>query len=516
MNTVELVLILLAASVVLAIAAQRIKLPYPIVLVLGGGVLAFTPLPRLEINPDVVLVVFLPPLLYSAAWLTSWQDFRAELRTIVLLAVGLVIATTAGVAAVAHLLVPGISWAVAFVLGAIVSPPDAVAATSVMQRMRVPHRLVTILEGESLVNDATGLVVYQIALAAVAGTSVSASHAVMRFAVVSVGGAVVGLVVGWLVARVHRRLDDFTIEAAISLLTPYIAYIPAEHLGVSGVLSAVTAGGYIGWRSHRLLSPTTRLRTRSVWAAVLFVFNGLVFVLMGLELAGTHRLFRSLSASGLVLWCAAIAGATIAIRLIWVPLALHVPHRIVRRWRKEPHASWKDTAIISWTAMRGIVSLALALGLPDDFPYRDLIVLFVFVVIAVTLIGQGLTLPLVIRAARFDNVNDHRQTREALLKANTDALARLDEVAAALQTPPRVTEIVRTIYTRRCERLRATSDESAEGGSDGGRALRALRAQLIEVERAAIVELRDHGTISEEILQRLQNDLDLEALQPAR
>jgi CPA1 family monovalent cation:H+ antiporter len=217
-----------------------------------------------------------------------------------------------------------------------------------------------------------------------------------------------------------------------------------------------------------------------------------------------------------VLWCAAIAGATIAIRLIWVPLALHVPHRIVRRWRKEPHASWKDTAIISWTAMRGIVSLALALGLPDDFPYRDLIVLFVFVVIAVTLIGQGLTLPLVIRAARFDNVNDHRQTREALLRANADALARLDEVAAALQTPPRVTEMVRTIYTRRCERLRATSDESAEGGSDGGRALRALRAQLIEVERAAIVELRDHGTISEEILQRLQNDLDLEALQPAR
>ena len=520
MNAVELVLVLLSVAVALAIAADRIRLPYPIVLVIGGIVLAFTPVPRFEIEPDIVLIVFLPPLLFSAAWLTSWRDFRANGRTIGLLAVGLVVATTCGVAAVAHALIPEMPWSVAFVLGAIVSPPDAVAATSVMQRLRVPSRLVTILEGESLVNDATGLVAYKVALAAVAGSSFSTAHAAGQFALVGLGGIAFGLVVGWIVAMVHRRLDDFVVETAISLLTPYVAYIPAEHLGVSGVLSAVVAGGYLGWRSPRLLSPLTRLRSRSVWNALLFLMNGLVFILMGLELSGTHRLFSSTSTSGIVGWCAAIAAVTIAIRLLWVPVALHIPHRLSRRIRdRETDLSGKETAVVAWTAMRGIVSLALALALPETLPYRDLVVLIVFVVIAVTLLGQGLTLPLVIRALGFvDDGAEARRTREALLKGTENALARIDNVAASLNTPPRIAEIIRTIYTRRRDRLRANldADPSEVTENEDGRAFRALRVQLIEIERDTLVELRDRGGLSEEQLQHLQQDLDLETLQPVR
>ena len=526
MNSLELILILLATSVALSIAADRIRLPYPIVLVLGGIALAFTPVPRLELPPDVVLVLFLPPLLFAAAWLTSWREFRAHLRTISLLAIGLVVATTCGVALVAHAVIPAMPWSVAFVLGAIVSPPDAVAATSVMQRLRVPARLVTILEGESLVNDATGLVAYQVALAAVAGASFSAAQATTQFAVVGLGGIAFGLAIGWLVSIVHRHLDDFVVETAISLLTPYVAYIPAEHLGMSGVLAAVTAGGFLGWRNPQLLSPLTRLRSRSVWAAILFVFNSLVFILMGLELAGTHRLFASLPMAGLVGWCAAIAATTIAIRLLWVPIALHLPRWLSPRVRRrEPTPAWRDTAVIGWTAMRGIVSLALALALPDvlpdgtPFPLRDLLILVVFVVIATTLLGQGLTLPFVIRAVGFrDDGSEERRTREALLKGSEAALAQLDEIAERLQTPPRIAEIVRTIYTQRCDRLRSNldGDPTTTVTNEGGHAFRALRAQLIEIERQTLVALRNDGVVSAEILQHLQENLDLEALQPVR
>ena len=501
MNALELILILLATSVALSIAADRIRVPYPIILVAGGIALAFTPVPRLELAPDIVLVLFLPPLLFSAAWLTSWREFRAHLRTISLLAIGLVIATTCGVAVVAHTVIPDMPWSVAFVLGAIVSPPDAVAATSVMQRLRVPARLVTILEGESLVNDATGLVAYQIAIAAVAGASFSAAGAASQFAIVGLGGIAFGLAIGWLVSVVHRRLDDFVVETAISLLTPYVAYIPAEHLGVSGVLAAVTAGGFLGWRNPQLLSPLTRLRSRSVWAAVLFVFNSLVFILMGLELAGTHRLLASLPTAGLVGWCAAIAATTIAIRLLWVPVALHLPRWLSPRIRRrEPPPGWPDTAVIGWTAMRGIVSLALALALPDTlpdgtpFPLRDLLILIVFAVIAATLLGQGLTLPFVIRSVGFrDDGSEQRRTREALLASTEAALARLDELAAQLQTPPRIADIVRTIYTHRRDRLRSSvdGDPDAPVDNEGGHAFRALRTQLIEVERQTLVALRN-------------------------
>jgi len=527
-NAVELILILLATSVVLAIGAERLRLPYPIVLVVGGVVLAFgSGLPQVEIPPELVLVIFLPPLLFSAAWFTSWRDFAANLRSIGLLAIGLVVATTVGVAAVAHALIPGMPWAVAFVLGAIVSPPDAVAATAVMQRLHVPQRLVTVLEGESLVNDATGLVAFQVALAAVLSGRFSATHTLGQFAIVALGGIAFGLLVGWLVAKVHRRLDDFQIETVISLITAYVAYIPAEHLGVSGVLATVTAGGFLGWRNPQLFSPLTRLRSRSVWAVVLFLFNSLVFILIGLELAGSRDLLATTSTAGLLGWCAAIAGAAIGIRLLWVPVVMYLPHRIRRRLQggPAPASAWKETAVVSWTAMRGIVSLALVLALPralpdgSPFPFRDLLVVLVFAVIVVTLLGQGLTLPLLIRALGFvDDGAALRQEREGLLQGTERALERLGELDRTSIIVPWLVERLRATYEERLNRLQASVRDDPECRLMDGEnlAYRRLREQLITAERAAVVAMRNRGEISEEVLHKLQQDLDLEALQPLR
>jgi CPA1 family monovalent cation:H+ antiporter len=526
MTALELILLLLATSVALALAADRVRLPYPIVLVLGGIALAFTPVPRLELPPETVLLVFLPPLLFSAAWLTSWRDFRIHLRTISLLAIGLVIATTCGVAVVAHALIPDMPWSVAFVLGAIVSPPDAVAATSVMQRLRVPARLVTILEGESLVNDATGLVAYQLALAAVASGSFSAGQAAWRLAVVGLGGIAFGAAVGWLVSRVHRRLDDFVVETAITLLTPYVAYIPAEHLGLSGVLATVTAGGFLGWRNPQLFSPLTRLRSRSVWSVLLFLFNSLVFILIGLELAATSTLLSAVSTAHILGWCAAIAGATIAIRLAWVPIVMYAPYRVhCLMIGVRPQPVWKGTFVVAWTAMRGIVSLALALALPltlpdgSPFPFRDLLILLVFAVIVVTLLGQGLTLPLLIKALGFvDDGAAARQERAGLLRGTERALARLAEIDQTSIIVPWLVERLRASYQERLSRLQASVRDDPECRLMDGDSLafQRLRGQLIDAERDSVVAMRNRGEISEDVLHKLQQDLDLEALQPLR
>jgi monovalent cation/hydrogen antiporter len=527
LNAVELILVLLATAVALAISADRLRLPYPIVLVIGGIALAFgSGLPRIQIPPDLVLVIFLPPLLFAAAWFTSWRDFAVHLREISMLAIGLVIATTIGVAAVAHALIPGMSWAVAFVLGAIVSPPDAVAATAVMQRLRVPPRLVTVLEGESLVNDATGLVAFQIALGAVGSGGFSAGHALGKFAIVALGGIAFGLAVGWVVAQVHRRLDDFLIETVITVITAYMAYIPAEHLGVSGVLSTVAAGGFLGWRNPQLLSPLTRLRSRSVWSVLLFLFNSLVFILIGLELEAARDLLADIPTGGLIGWCAAVAGATIGVRLVWVPIVMYLPNRIRHALRGGgTSAAWKETTVVAWTAMRGIVSLALALALPSTlpdgspFPFRDLIILLVFAVIVVTLLGQGLSLPLLIRVLGFeDDGAASRQEREGLLRGTERALERLAEIDRTSIIVPWLVERLRAIYEERLSRLQASVRDDPECRLMDGDSLafQRLRAQLIDAERTSVVEMRNRGEISEDVLHKLQQDLDLEALQPLR
>jgi Na+/H+ antiporter len=527
MNGLELILVLLVVAAGLAVAAQRLHVPYPVLLVIGGLGLALVPgLPPVRIEPQLVLLIFLPPLLFSAAWLTSWRDFAANLRPIGLLAVGLVIVTTTAIAWVAHVIVPGMGWPEAFLLGAIISPPDAVAATAVTQRLKVPRRIVTILEGESLVNDATGLVAYKFALAAVASGGFSPTRAAGQFALVVAGGVAVGLAVGWLVAQIHRRLDDFEAETVITLLTPYAAYIPAEHLGVSGVLATVTAGGYLGWRNPHLLSALTRFRGRGVWSVLLVLFNGLVFILIGLQLGEISHL--SIGASwGTVLGQAALVSlATIAARLAYVPVATYLPRILSRKLRqRDPAPPWRAPALIGWTGMRGIVSLALALALPlalpdgRPFPHRGLIIVLSFAVILVTLLVQALSLPAVIRALGFkDDGVELREERQALITASEAAIARLDALDNSVVLHPQLLERVRAPYDERLTRLTTEAVEDPECKLTEGesQAYRRLRNEALHAERQAVVKLRNEGKISEEVLHKVQEALDLEALQPER
>jgi Na+/H+ antiporter len=527
MSALELILVLLVVAASLAVAAQRFSIPYPVLLVVGGLALALVPgLPTVRIDPQLVLLLFLPPLLFSAAWLTSWRDFAANLRPITLLAVGLVIVTMTAVAWVAHSVVPGMGWPAAFLLGAIISPPDAVAATAVTERLKVPRRIVTIIEGESLVNDATGLVAYKFALVAVMSGGFSPTRAAGQFLLVVVGGVVVGLAVGWVVAQIHRRLDDFEAETVITLLTPYAAYIPAEHLGVSGVLATVTAGGYLGWRNPELLSALTRFRGRGVWRVLLMLFNGLVFILIGLQLGDISRL--SIGTSwGAVLWQAALVSlVTIVARLLYVPVGVYLPRLLSPKLRaRDPNPPWQASALIGWTGMRGIVSLALALSLPltlpdgHPFPHRALIVILSFAVILVTLLVQALSLPAVIRALGFkDDGVELREEREALIQASEAAVARLQALDNTVIIHPQLLERVRAPYEERLTRLTTEAVEDPECKLTEGEseAYRGLRGQALAAERRAVVKLRNEGKISEEVLHKVQEALDLEAMQPER
>lgn len=527
MNALELILVLLVMAAGLAVAARRLAMPYPILLVVGGLLLAFVPgLPSVAIQPELVLLIFLPPLLFAAAWLTSWRDFAANRGPIALLAVGLVIATTSAVACVAHALVPAMSWPVAFVLGAIVSPPDAVAATAVTQRLKVPRRIVTILEGESLLNDATGLVAYKFAVAAVMTGTFSIAEAGARFAAVAAGGVAFGLVVGWLVAQIHRRIDDFEVETAIMLLTAYAAYIPAEHFGVSGVLATVAAGGYLGWRNPELLSALTRFRGRGVWSVVIMLFNGLVFILIGLQLAAIREMSIGSSWATLLRCAAIIAAVTILVRLMYAPIGAYLPRLVSRRAREhDSHLPPRAVFLMGWTGMRGIVSLALALAVPHTlpsgapFPQRAVVIVVSFAVILVTLVLQGLTLPWIIRVLRLEDEGvELREEREALIRASQAALTRLDEIDSTSIINPQLLERVRSPYAQRLSRLTTEASEDPQCMLTEGEAAayRRLRDQALAAERKAAVDLRNEGKITEDVLHRVQEALDLEALQPDR
>jgi monovalent cation/hydrogen antiporter len=527
MNALELVLVLMVVVAALAVVAERLAIPYPILLVLGGLGLAFLPdPPRVNIDPSLVLLLFLPPLLFAAAWFTSWRDFHQNSRPIALLAIGLVVVTTTAVAWVAHAVIPGMSWPVAFVLGAIVSPPDAVAATAVTRRLKVPRRIVTILEGESLVNDATGLVAYKFALAAVTTGTFSLASASVQFLLVAVGGIAVGFVVAWLIAQIHRRMENFELEVVITLLTPYAAYIPAEHLGVSGVLATVTAGGYLGWRNPELLSALTRFRGRGVWSVLLLLFNGLVFILIGLQLADIREITSELSATSIIVWSVAITGAAVLARLVYVPIGTWLPRKLFRRVReRDPMPPWRSVAMISWTGMRGIVSLALALALPNalpngqPFPHRAEVIVVAFAVILATLVLQGLSLPWLIRKLGLkDDGADLREEREALIRSSEAAIKRLEEIDQSTIVHPQLMQRVRLPYDQRLVRLSEQVRDDPECQLTEGEeaAYRQLRTEALAAERKTAVDLRNHGRISEEVLHKVQEALDLEALQPDR
>jgi len=515
----ETVILLLVAVLTLTALARRILVPYPIFLVLGGLALSFVPrVPVVRLDPEIVFLIFLPPILWSAAYFTSLRDFRRNLRPITFLAVGLVVVTTVAVAAVARAVVPGMSWPVAFALGAIVSPPDAVAATSIARQLRIPYRLVTILEGESLVNDASALVIYRTAIFAAMTGAFVATAAIGQLILAALGGVIVGLVVGVLALRAVRLVGDSLAQIAITLLAPYVAWIVAEGLHISAVLACVAGGLYVRQGFSARVPPITRVQARAVWELLMFVLNGLIFILIGLQL-GAIREAGLPGAPGTLLWQGAlISAAAIAVRLVWVPLVTVIPRLLIPSLRRrDPIPPWPYILLVSWIGMRGVVSLAAALALPmtiaggAPFPFRDEIILFTFAVILSTLVLQGLTLTPLIRALRLAEDEtlelEEAWAREAAARA---ALTRLEELAGDARSRQEDHHRLQTLYGQRLQR--ASSLGADDGRATERAAYRRLRYEALSAERRALIALRDQGVVSDEVLHRLEQELDVEAI----
>ena len=517
MESIATVIVLLAIVTALAEVTDRIHVPYPILLVLSGIGIGLIPgLPSIGLNPDVVFLIFLPPILYSAAWNTSWPDFRAAKRPIILLAIGCVIFTTCAVAWIAHLFIPNLGWREAFVLGAIISPPDAIAATASTKGLPVPKRIITVLEGESLVNDATGLIAYRFAVAAVVTGTFSLLDAGMQFAFVAVAGIVLGL----LMARVFRWLhqitpDNPTTDTTLTFLTPFIVYLLAESIHVSGVLAVVSCGLYLSWHSSKMFDHQTRLQAYSTWSTAIFVLTGLVFILIGLQLPGILESLQGVSFVTLLKYGAIVSLAVIVGRIIWVYPGAYIP-RLSRKVReREPEVNLKLVTIIAWSGMRGVVSLAAALAIPlmieggQPFPNRDLIIFLTFAVIFSTLVLQGLTLRPLIKW--FAIVPDSR-AQEMELKARVEiasALIEHIEENYSLSLTDEGLNLIKTKYEIRIQRIRK-GESRAKITQAMINELQGIQQKLLNKERELIMRLRAQGAITEDTLRKLEYELDLE------
>lgn len=513
----KIIILLLTAVLALTTVARKLIIPYPILLVIGGLVLSFVPgLPTIRLDPDLIFLVFLPPLLWAAAYFTSWRDFRANARPITLLAVGLVLATTAAVAYVAHAVLPGLGWAEAIVLGAIVSPPDAVSATAIVKQLHLPRRGISILEGESLVNDATALVLYRAALVTAVSGTFELSITLMDFFLAATMGIAVGFVVGILSRWALRLTEDSFSEIAITLLAPYIAWVLAEQAHASSVLACVTGGLYIRQHFSAIVAPITRIQARAVWDLLVFLLNGIIFILIGLQLDTFREAIPSSELGPLTVKGLLVSATAIVVRLVWVPVAAWVPRLLSSSLRaRDPMPTWSNLFIIGWTGMRGIVSLAAALALPlttaagTPFPFRAEIILIAFMVILVTLVLQGLSLPLLIHTLDLDEDGDiEYEERQAREHAAMAALALLDE---DWPVPDHI-EQLRVHYSRRLQRYVDIEASNTKCTKVTTEAFRRLRHETLTAERLAVIELRNEGVISDDILHRLEHELDVEAL----
>jgi monovalent cation/hydrogen antiporter len=509
----ELLGLLVAVGALLALA-PLLRLPLPIPLVLGGVVMGFIPgLPQVALSPEIVLVAVLPPLLYAGAFFTSLRDLRTNRRPIMLLAFGLVAATMTAVAIVAHEWI-GLPWAVAFTLGAIVSPTDALAATEIASRLGAPRRIVSLIEGESLLNDGTALVLYAAAAGAALGGTFSLLDTSGRIVVNVVGGIAIGLAVGWLVRQVRRRLADPPTEVAIAVLSGYLAYLPAVALGVSGVLAAVTIGIYMGWHTPELTTERTRLTGNAFWEILVFLVNALLFVLVGLQLRRIIDGLSGLSSPRLIGYAAIVCATVILVRIVWVPIFAYLPRWAFRSVREhDPYPPWQWPALLSWVGIRGAVSLVAALALPKSFPDRELIIFLTFGVIVATLVLQGLTLPALIRVLRItDDGGADREDATARINAAEAALARLEELVEEDEVHPQTAARVRDSLGFRRNRFLARLDDGDDGSiEERSLAYQRVMRELLDAERDALLALRNDRVIDDNVMQRVQRDLDLEA-----
>ncbi len=509
---------LAATTALVAAGARGAGLPHSILLVLAGAVLAFVPgLPRISINPDIVLLLMLPPLLYAAGVGMSWPGFRDNLRPIMLLAVGCVLFTAAAVAAAAHLLL-GMPWAVGFVLGAVVSPPDAVAPMAIARRLGLPRRILVVLEGEGLVNDATALILFSFAVAAVGTGGVSVPEAAVTFAAIVVGETLWGIILGWASLRLRRLVGDPQVEILLALLVPYIAFWPPHALGGSGVIAAVAAGLYVSWHGLRFISVQTRLQGYFVWGLVVHLVEGVVFLLTGLQ---AHVVLDGLQDSSgwrLLLAGAVVSAVVVLVRFVWVFPATYLPRRIPAVGRRDPAPSWQVPFLIGFTGMRGVVSLAAALSIPLEvnghpFPERGLILFTTFCVIFVTLVGQGTLLPTVIRrlgladAGASEAAEDKVREVAARVSGVDAALARLDALEANGAPAPAAAALRRRHMDRRAQ-FEGAASLRVHGNPVADNAM--VQLQLNDAERAQITALYLSGAITDEARRRIERELDLE------
>jgi CPA1 family monovalent cation:H+ antiporter len=521
-NDIETLIALVAAAVVLVRLADVISIPYPIVLVLGGLGIGFIPGgPSLELEPDVVFLVFLPPILQSAGYWASPTELRAEVRPLTWLVLGLSLATMVAVAVVAQNVIPSINWPEAFVLGAIVAPTDPVSAIATFERVGVSDRVEALVEGESMVNDAVALVSYKVALVALVSGAFTVDTVVNDLLLSVVGGIAVGLVTAWLVSRAIRKLDDPPLAIVLTVLLAYAAFALADGIGASGVLAAVTAGLYSGWRSHEIYDADTRLNAQAFWRVLIFGLNAILFVLVGLQFpeilrqVGEHFSVGQIVGYGLL-----VSAVVVVVRMAWpfIPVALGRFSERAAAWA--PGEDWRENALIGWSGMRGAVSLAAALALPFSLDSgaplgsRDLIIYLTVAVILVTLVGQGLTLPWVVRRLGL-GTHDAWSPDEAVarLAAAQAALDRLEEIEATEPgVPDNVIDRLRELYQARFARCVSALSAGGDGTpiEDPLVGYRRLREDLIGRERTALLAMRDEGRVKQDLFRRIQADLDLD------
>jgi Na+/H+ antiporter len=520
-ETFQILILLLAVISVVALVAKRLKIPPAILLVVTGVGLALIPdLPTLQLAPDLVLVLVLPPIIYWDAVKMSWKEFRFNLRPIALLAIGCVLFTTVAVAAVTHWLL-GFPWAVGFVLGAIISPPDAVAPLAIAERMQIPRRLLVVLEGEGLANDATALVLYRFAVIAVSAGSFSFVEAAGSFVAILAGEVVWGIGVGWLMLRLRRWVRDPGIEFLLSLLTPFVAYWPPEQLGGSGVLATVAAGLYVSWNGHRLIPAATRLPGVVFWDFLTYLIEGMVFLITGLQARTLIASSRHYSIAEIAMAAVVVCVVVILARFVWVFPSTYLPRRLFPSInRHDPAPPWQQPFFLGFTGIRGIVSLAAALAIPftiadgSPFPNRDLILILVFAVIFVTLVGEGLTLPAVVRGLGLANAGRREQEAETneefkvRKRAIEAAIERLEALADSRKLPEPVVGPIRAHLRNRLKDVENRKDgdghhkKLAELGDE-------LELAMIEAERELVNTLYRTGELKDEGRRRVERELDL-------
>ena len=522
MKNVDIIVILLFIITFLAVLSRKNNFPFAIILVLSGIVISLIPgMPAISLDPDIMFIIFLPPLLYNAAWNTSWRDFKAALRPIGLASIGLVFFTTAAVAVVAHLIIPDLSWPLAFLLGAIVSPSDAVATTSLTKGLGLHPRLIAVVEGESLLNDASALIAYRYALAAIAAGNFVFWQAGLNFLWVAGAGIAIGLIIGYLTYFIQKRFFcDPILEVTLTFLTPFASYLLAEQIHVSGVLAVVTTGLFLSFRATEILSNQSRIMTYAVWEVVIFILNALVFILIGLQLHNVMKGISNYPWQALVWYGVAISLVVISVRFVWIVPATYLPRILSKRIRENEPFDPRNLVIFGWAGMRGVVSMAAALALPfaladgTAFPQRDLVIYLTFCVILFTLLVLGFTLKWVIRKLKIDPYSLVAEEYEVRSQVVTVAINYIEDNLSLI--PEELLHNIKSKYEVKYNRLQKTDLPANYFGS--GKTLAGsifneftkVQIDLIAIERNTIKQLHRSGKASEEIIRKIERELDLE------